>query len=61
MTHKASILPLFNLNVAKIAKIDVFGGKKKWYNLSKLVGRGLGEVIWTKSKRTAAFFRDVFP
>ena len=38
--------------------IDVFGDQKKLQKLSKL---GEGEVIFTKSKRKAAFFRDVFP
>ena len=32
---------------------------KKWYKLSKL-GGGV-EVIWTKSKRTATFFRETVP
>ena len=36
------------------------GVKKKRYKLSKL-GRGGGvKVIWTKSKRTATFFREAF-
>ena len=35
------------------------GVKKKWYKLSKS-GGGV-EVIWTKSKRTATFFRETFP
>ena len=39
--------------------IDIFGVQKKLYKLSKL-GEG-GMVIWTKSKRTAAFFRETFP
>ena len=39
--------------------IDV---QKKWYKLSKLGGgKGGVEVIWTKSKRTATFFREAFP
>ena len=33
---------------------------KKWYKLYKLGGGGV-EVIWTKSKRTATFFRETFP
>ena len=37
-----------------VAEIDVFGVQKKLYMLSKLGGGGM--VIWTKSKRTAAFF-----
>ena len=36
------------------------GIKKKWYKLSKLGGEGV-EVIWTKSKRTATYFRKTFP
>ena len=36
------------------------GVQKKWYKLSKLRGGGV-EVIWTKSKRTATFFRETFP
>ena len=32
----------------------------KWYELSKLGGGGGVEVIWTKSKRTATFFREIF-
>ena len=43
-----------------IAEINVFGDQKKWYKLSKLGGGG-GEVIWTKSKRTATFFLETFP
>ena len=34
-----------------------FDDEKKLYKLSKLGG----EVIWTKSKRTAVFFQDVVP
>ena len=36
------------------------GVQKKWYKLSKLGGRGV-DVIWTKSRRTATFFRETFP
>ena len=40
---------------------STFLALKKMYKLSKLgVGVG-GEVTWIKSKRTAAFVRDVFP
>ena len=37
------------------------GVQKKWYKLSKLGGGGGVEVIWTKSKRTATFFRETVP
>ena len=33
---------------------------KKWYKLSTLGGGG-AKVIWTKSKRTATFFRETVP
>ena len=36
------------------------GVQKKWYKLSKLGGGGVN-VIWTKSKRTANFFRETVP
>ena len=36
------------------------GVQKKWYKLSKLGGGGV-KVIWTKSKRTATFFRETVP
>ena len=38
-----------------------FWRSKKVVQVVQIGGRGGGEVIWTKSKRTAAFFRDVFP
>ena len=37
------------------------GIKKKWYKLSKLGEGGGVKVIWTKSKRTATFFRETVP
>ena len=40
------------------------GVQNKLYKLSKLGGGGAGggdEVIWTKSKRTATFFRETVP
>ena len=40
--------------------VCVFGVQKKFYPLSKLGGGG-EEVIWTKSKRTTAFFREPYP
>ena len=38
-----------------------FWRSKKVVQVVQIRGRGGGEEIWTKSKRTAAFFRDVFP
>ena len=46
-----------SLTDLQILNFDV---EKKLYKLSKLEGRE-GKVIWTKSKRTAAFFRETFP
>ena len=34
---------------------------KKVVQVAQIGGRGGGKVIWTKSKRTAAFFRETFP
>ena len=42
--------------IQHILHILHIGVQKKLYKLSKLGGGGSGEVIWTKSKRTAPFF-----
>ena len=40
---------------------STFWRSKKVVQFVQIRGRGGGEVIWTKSKRAATFFRETFP
>ena len=42
-------------------KTPIIDQKCTYEKVTKNLGRALPLLIWTKSKRTAAFFRDVFP